>query len=449
MSRYDEAFVARALGLPERTGAGYTRVGTDTRTVAPGTLFVALVGERFDGHAFLAQAAEGGATGAVVHRGTTPVPGLVLYEVDDTLRAYGDLARERRRQIPGPVVCVTGNNGKTTTKEMCAAVLRTRYRTSATRLNNNNLVGVPLSILEAPDDAEALVIEAGANVPGELPRYREIIEPSITVATNATEGHLEGYGTLQAIIDDTAELCRVPLAIVGMEPPDLSAAVRLVAGRTITVGWSEADRMPGEVPLDALARATIRLDGEPVLLPLPGRHQAINAQFAWEVARATGVDPIAARAALAHVTVPGGRSELRQVGALTILNDCYNANPHSFTAAIATARQMAAGRRLVFVAGSMRELGDDAERLHREVAAELVALDPDLLAAVGDFVPALEPYRAALGDRLLTAPDAPTLGPLLAARLRGTEVLVLKASRGVALERVLSALIPDHSATLH
>lgn len=449
MRRFDAAFVARALGEATAHGPGYTRIGTDTRDITPGMLFVALVGERFDGHAFLGEAAAAGAAGAVVRRGTPPVAGLCFHEVDDTLHAYGDLARERRRQLAGPVVCVTGNNGKTTTKEMCAAVLRTRYRTAATRLNNNNLVGVPLSILEAPDDVEALVIEAGANVPGELPRYREIIEPTITVATNATEGHLEGYGSLEAIIAETAALCRVPLAIVGMEPPGLAIAVRALAERTITVGWEGADRVPSAVTLDASARASLQLGGEPVRLPVPGRHQALNACFAWEVALATGISPSAARAALAEVTVPGGRSELRQAGGLTILNDCYNANPHSFVAAIATAQQLRAGRRLVFVAGSMRELGADAVRLHEEVAAALVALDPELLAVVGDFVPALEPYRAALGGRLLTASDAPSLAPLLAARLSGDEVLVLKASRGVALERVLSALTPDRSATPH
>jgi UDP-N-acetylmuramoyl-tripeptide--D-alanyl-D-alanine ligase len=450
MSRYDQAFVARALGLPELHGEGYARIWTDTRTLARGDLFVALVGERFDGHAFLAQAAAAGATGAVVRRGTPPVAGLRLHEVDDTLAAYGDLARERRRQLPGPIVCVTGNNGKTTTKEMCAAVLRTRYRTWATRANNNNLVGVPLTILEAPDDVEALVVEAGANVPGELPRCREILEPELTVATNATEGHLEGYGSLQAIVDETVALCRgVRLAVVGMEPPALADGVRAAGERAITVGWADADVVPAGVELDALARVSLDLGGERVRLPLPGRHQALNATFAWLVGEACGVDPAAARAALASVTVPGGRSELRQVGRLTILNDCYNANPHSFTAAIATARTMARGRRLVFVAGSMRELGDDADRLHREVAAELAALEPDLLAAVGDFVPALAPWAARLGDRLLTAPDAATLGPLLAARLRGDEVLVLKASRGVALERVLSAIIPDGPVSPH
>jgi UDP-N-acetylmuramoyl-tripeptide--D-alanyl-D-alanine ligase len=438
-----EADVRRALGVAgSGEGLRFSEISTDTRAIQPDALFVALVGERFDGHNYLAAAAAAGATGAVVRRGTPPMPGLRLFEVGDTLRAYGDLATARRRTMRGPVVAVTGNNGKTTTKEMVAAILRTRYRCHATRANNNNLVGVPLTILEAPADTEALIIEAGANVPGELPRYREIIEPDITVATNATAGHLEGYGTLQAIVDDTVALTAgVSVAVVGMEPPELATGARQAARRTITVGWTGADRTPVDVSLDALARPLLRLGGRTVHLPLPGRHQALNAVFAWTVGETIGADPAKAVAALEQVTVPGGRSELRQENGLTILNDCYNANPHSFLAAIATARELRKGRRLVFVAGTMRELGDDAPRLHAEVAEALVALEPDVLAMVGDFVPAVAPYAKRLGDRLVTAPDATSVAPLVAERLRGDEVVVLKASRGVALERILPRLL--------
>jgi UDP-N-acetylmuramoyl-tripeptide--D-alanyl-D-alanine ligase len=226
-----------------------------------------------------------------------------------------------------------------------------------------------------------------------------------------------------------------------MEPPELAAGARRVARHVISVGWGGADRVPEGVTLDAQARPSIRLGGRMVHLPLPGRHQAVNALFAWTVGEALGVDPEAAARALERVAVPAGRSELRQEGALTILNDCYNANPHSFQAAIATARELRRGRRLVFVAGTMRELGADAERLHAEVARALVELEPDVLGAVGEFVPALAPYASRLGDRLVTAGDAPAIAPLLASRLHGDEVVVLKASRGVALERVLPALV--------
>jgi UDP-N-acetylmuramoyl-tripeptide--D-alanyl-D-alanine ligase len=177
-----------------------------------------------------------------------------------------------------------------------------------------------------------------------------------------------------------------------------------------------------------------------VTLPYPGRHLAANATVAWAVARELGLDLDAAAAALARITLPGGRTELQQAGGLTILNDCYNANPQSFRAAIATAAAMRRGRRLVVVAGTMREMGAESAAMHAEIAEALVALEPDLLGAVGEFVPALAAHATRLGDRLLTAPDPLALGPALAARLQGDEVVVLKASRGVALERILPFL---------
>jgi UDP-N-acetylmuramoyl-tripeptide--D-alanyl-D-alanine ligase len=209
----------------------------------------------------------------------------------------------------------------------------------------------------------------------------------------------------------------------------------------VVAGLSQGDATPQSVEIEADGRARVRVDGSEFQLPYPGRHLAANAMLAWAVARELGLEPAAVAAALGRFRLPGGRSELLEQGSLTILNDCYNANPQSFASAIATARAMRAGRRLVFVAGTMRELGPAAERLHAEVAADLVALDPELLAAVGEFVPALAPYAGRLGDRLIAAADPAALGPELARRLHGGELVVLKASRGVALERILPFLV--------
>jgi UDP-N-acetylmuramoyl-tripeptide--D-alanyl-D-alanine ligase len=443
---WSESEVRAALGLgPEslltahRSPLTFSEISTDTRTLRPGALFVALRGERFDGHDHLAAAARAGAAGALVCRGTPPIDGLPLIPVEDTLRAYGDLAHARRRRIRGPVIAVTGTNGKTSTKEMLAAVLRTRYCTHATRANLNNLVGVPLTILEAPADTEALVVEAGANAPGEIPRYREIIDPSIVVVTNIGEGHVEGFGSLEGVLREKLALVRdVPLAVVGSTPGNLAERARPLARRVI--GGPDGPR-EARVATDGQGRPTVEVGGRRFTIPYPGRHLADNALLAWTVAEELGLDLDASARALGSLTLPGGRSELRHEGGLTILNDCYNANPPSFRAAIATARELRRGRRLVFVAGSMRELGAEAPRLHAEIAEALVALAPDLLFAVGDFVPALVPYAAGLGPRLVTAPDAEAVGPLVAARLEGNEVVVLKASRGVALERILPHLL--------
>jgi UDP-N-acetylmuramoyl-tripeptide--D-alanyl-D-alanine ligase len=443
VSEWTAERVRRALGLPARAdeAAAFSRVLTDTRAIVPGALFVALAGERFDGHDYLSAAAGAGAAGAVVREGTTVPAGLLGFEVPDTLRALGLLARERRRELTGPVVAVTGTNGKTSTKEMLAAVLGTRYTVYATRANLNNLVGVPTTILEAPEGTEALVVEAGANRPGEIARYRAIIEPSLTIVTNAVAGHLEGFGSLAGVLAEKLALTEgVPLAIVGPEPPELAEGARRRAGKVRTAGLRTAELVPDRVELGPDARPVLAFGGVRFTLAARGLHQADNAARVWAAVESLGLDREAAGRALERFAIPGGRGDLLETGGLTILNDCYNANPQSFRAAIATARALRGGRRLVFVAGTMRELGADAAALHAEIAAELVALQPELLAAVGDFVPALAPYAARLGDRLVVAPDPPALGPLVAARLRGGEIVVLKASRGVALERMLSAL---------
>jgi UDP-N-acetylmuramoyl-tripeptide--D-alanyl-D-alanine ligase len=442
--RWTDRAVRSALGLPgPSTDAPYSGVSTDTRAIVEGSLFVALEGDRFDGHHFLAQAAGAGARGAVVRRGTDRVPGLVLYQVEDTLRALGDLAHARRRTIVGPVVAITGTNGKTSTKEMVAAALRTRYRLAATRVNLNNLIGVPLTILEAPDDAEALVIEAGANLKGEMARHREVIEPSIAVITNVAAGHLEGFGSSDGALNEKLALTDgVPLAVVGLEPPVLPELARQRARRVLTAGLAGADRTPTKVELLPDGRPRLTIGPHVFAVDARGRHQAANAMLAWTVAEALGLDPARVARSLEALDVPGGRGEMVQMGGLTVLNDAYNANPASFRAAIDLARALRGTRKLVFVAGTMRELGDASSTLHAEIASLLVTLKPDLLAAIGDFVPVLEPYRAALGERLLTAPDAAALSPLLAARLAGDELVVLKGSRGVALER----LLPDLAA---
>lgn len=442
---WTDAEVRAALGLPRLTShvspLTFSAVSTDTRTLGPGDLFVALKGDRFDGHDHLPAARAAGAAAAVVRSGTPGVDGLVLFPVADTLRALGDLARARRRGAMGPIVAVTGTNGKTSTKEMIAAVLRTRFPTHATRANLNNLVGVPQTILEAPAGTEALVVEAGANVPGEIGRYRQIIEPCIAVVTNVGAGHLEGFGSLQGVMQEKLALVEgVEVAVVGTDPPALGVEARARAVRAVTAGLDGGDVTPDRMDLDSLGRPVIGVDGVEIRLPYPGRHLAANAMLAWAVVRELDLDRAASAAALSAVALPGGRTELQQVDRLTLLNDCYNANPQSFRAAIETVRAMRGDRKLVVVAGTMRELGKESARLHAEVAEDLVALEPDLLAMVGEFVPAAAPHARRLGDRLLTAGTPEELGPALGGRLRGDELILLKASRGVALERIIPAL---------
>jgi UDP-N-acetylmuramoyl-tripeptide--D-alanyl-D-alanine ligase len=441
--RFSDEWVRAALHVDGAAEGGYAAIVSDTRTLAAGALFVALVGDRFDGHTFLERARAAGATGAVVREGTAPIEGMVLYHVPDTLRALGDLAAAQRDRITGPVIGITGQNGKTSTKEMVAATLGTRWRTHKTRANDNNLVGVPMTILQAPADAEALVIEAGANLPGEIPRYQEIIRPDIAVVLNAGAGHLEGFGSVAGVIREKLSLTRdAPLAIVGVQPPSLPDGARLLARRVVTAGLRDADVVPDQVAIGSDGRPQVTMDGRTFTVAARGAHQAGNAMFAWAIARELGLDLDAVAGALEQFTVPGGRGEMQQHGALTLVNDSYNANPQSFATAISLASALRTGRRLVFVAGTMRELGSHAPALHAEVAGWLAGLQPDILGVVGEFVPAFTPYREQYAGRLIEAPDARSLGPLLAAELRGDELVVLKGSRGVTLEDILPFILP-------
>ena len=445
--RWTSDEVAEALGVPAPAKLTFAAISTDTRHLKPDTLFIALKGEKFDAHDFLEKAKSGGAAAAVVRRGTPAVAGLPFFEVDDPLTALGLLARARRRMFPAatPVVAITGSSGKTSTKEMIRAALGARYRVHATAANLNNLVGVPLTILGAPDDTEALVVEAGASIPGEIAKLRDIIEPTIAVITNIGYAHVEGFGSLEGVMREKLSLLDgAPVAIIGSGPETMWPEARK---RTQVIPAA----LPGKSAEDALldrhldrdGRPRLSLDsGEKVTLPALGIHQMENAQIALAVAQRAGVEHDAAVRALANVRLPEGRGDVREIGNLTVIDDTYNANPASMRRAVQTAAWLAGRQRrpLVVVVGTMLELGPESARLHAEAAREIARRKPALVAAVGTFARAFETLREELGGRLITAADADALGPKLKSALRGNELILLKASRGVALERVLNHL---------
>ncbi|MGH7537220.1 MAG: UDP-N-acetylmuramoyl-tripeptide--D-alanyl-D-alanine ligase [Gemmatimonadales bacterium] len=443
--RWDSGRVAEILGVVDPAVGPLTGVSTDTRQIAPGELFVALRGDRFDAHDFLGEAKQRGAAAAVVRQRTVPVPGLPVFAVDDPLAALGLLARARRRALPAgsPVVAITGSSGKTSTKELVRAALSERYRTHATAANRNNRVGVPLTILAAPDDVEALVVEAGASLPGEIAQLRDVIEPTIAVITNVGYAHIEGFGSLEGVLQEKlALLDGAPVAVVGTDPLRLAALAR-ARTRTVVAGAAPpADVVADGFGLDEEGRCRLRWRGQEITLPAFGLHQVENAMIAVAVAREAGVGPAAALAALANVRMPGGRGRVIRAAELTIIDDTYNANPSSLQRAVESAAWLARDRQrpLAIVVGSMLELGAESARLHAAAAADIVRREPALVGAVGEFAESFAPYRDQLGERLLVAADAEALGPRLKAALKGNEILLLKASRGVALERVLRHL---------
>src|SRR6059036_3708419 len=379
--------VAAALGVPAPAKLTFNAISTDTRHLTPGTLFVALKGEKYDAHDFLGQAGAGGATAAVVRRGTPPVDALPVFEVDDTLAALGLLARARRRRLPpgSPVVAVTGSSGKTSAKEMIRAVLATTYRVHATSGNLNNLVGVPLTILTAPDDTEALVVEAGASVPGEIARLRDVIGPTIAVITNVGYAHVEGFGSLEGVMRERLALLEgAAVAVVGTDPPELAREARRRTHTVVAGTAREADLRPDAADLDDAGHPVLHWMGGSAMLPVLGLHQVDNAMIALAVGRAAGADPARAVAALATVQLPAGRGTAIERGGLLILDDTYNANPASVRWAVKFAHWLAARRRrpLAVVVGSMLELGAESDRLHAAVAGEIAGLEPAVVAAV-------------------------------------------------------------------
>lgn len=438
--------VAQALG-DQLTGARpagsrpLARVVTDSRALADGDLFVALIGERFDAHDFLAESVQRGARAVVVSDPARAAGlGIPVFVVDDTTHALGALGRYRRRAWGGPVVAVAGSNGKTSTKELIAAALAPQFIVHATRGNLNNHIGVPLTLLAIPDDAGVAVVEVGTNHPGEVAALRALVEPDIAVVTSVGEEHLEGLGDLAGVLrEESAIFEEVPLAIAPAGQPEVGAAARAMGRRVIEAGTDAGDVVPASYGVDAEGRGWAMLGETRLSVPLLGMHNLRNALLAIAVARACGVpDAIAAEgiAALAPLTM---RSTLERYGALTVLNDAYNANPASAREALALLATVGAGRPQVAVLGSMLELGGQGAALHEEIARRALASDAQVIAGVGEFV---APLRSlAPGDRrVITAPDAEALWPLLAPRLSPDAVVLLKGSRGTRLERLVPHL---------
>lgn len=441
MSFWTLARVARALGLEGQYDARpIAAISTDSRTLGAGACFVALRGERFDGHDHLDAAIAAGAGLLVVQDlRRAPRAGVPVLEVADTLVALGQLARYRREAWGKPVIAVGGSNGKTSTKELLRAALGSTFTVHATSGNLNNRIGVPLTLLALDDAADLAIIEAGTNEPGEIATLRDIIQPNVAVVTTVQEEHLEGFGDLAGVMAEEMSLCdAVPIAVVPADEADVGREASARAARTLRAGLDAGDRHASSHGLDAEGRGWCIWEGARVTLPLPGAHNLRNATLALAVATEFGVRPERAAAGIAAMPQPAMRSAVGPVGRALLVNDCYNSNPGSARAAVALLRDVAAGRQRVAVLGTMRELGAASARAHREVAEAALASGADLIAGIGAFAAPLRELGAA--SRVLIADDVDDLWPMLVQRLRPDAAILLKASRGEKLERLLPLL---------
>jgi len=434
------------MNLP-RGARPLTRVWTDTRTIAPGDLFVALVGDKFDAHDFVADAVGKGAAAVVISRSDVARGlGVPVFEVRDTLVALGALARHRRCVWGGgnPVIGVVGTNGKTSTKELLKAALGGALETHATYGNLNNLVGVPLTLLALPDDADVAVVEMGTNQPGEVARLRAIVEPNVTVVTSIAEEHLEGLGDLAGVMREELAACDgVGCAVVPASQPDVVAEAGRRARRVIAAGLDAGELRPTRWGLETDGSGWIELADMKVQPPLRGVHNLRNAMLALAVARELGVAVGDAARGIATMPVPPMRSNVEQLGRATLINDAYNSNPGSARAALELLQHAGNGRQRVAILGSMLELGPGGPALHDALAREALDSPLEIIAGIGEFAAALGRLTgrdASRAGRVVTAPDVESLWQRLSSRVDADAVILLKGSRGVRLERLVPVL---------
>ncbi|TFG64972.1 MAG: UDP-N-acetylmuramoyl-tripeptide--D-alanyl-D-alanine ligase [Gemmatimonadales bacterium] len=445
-AKFESHEIHRALGQPPGTGSRhYTGVSIDSREVRPGHLFVALRGTRVDGSDYLDQAARRGATGAIVPADMDmPDIDMEWFSVPDTLRALGDLARFARRRGGVRVIGVTGSSGKTTVKEMLALALSEAVPTWATPGNLNSLSGLPLAILRANPEARYWVLELGSSAPGEVARLTAIAEPDDAVVTTVGAAHLEGFGNINGVLREKLSLIRMAhstgRAVVGELPAELATAARQIREDVVVAGLQlDADFRPDRYELGAES-VSFERSGVEYRLHVGGEHHLRDALLAAAMAEQLGVEPVAVARGLARFRPLGMRGALIRAGSLTIIADCYNANPESFEAAIKYCETSFPGRPRSAVVASMLELGAESAEAHRTVARRLLDAGFDRIYALGEFRGAFEQTHNGSGRVATTASVAEAVAGIAAGVTEG-EVVLVKASRGERLERVVEGLL--------
>lgn len=435
---------AAALGLPQmQAQATLADVCTDTRKIQPGSLFVCLRGERFDGHSFASQAAQLGAAALLVdHPVDADVPQLV---VTDTGKALLQLAGWYRRRFQLPVVGLTGSVGKTTTKEFIALVLGAKYNTLKTQGNLNNEIGVPQMLFRLEDSHTAAVIEMGMNHFGEISRLTRAVAPTVGLITNIGVSHIENLGSRAGILQAKLEILEgmapdAPL-IVNIDN-DMLRTVKLGDRPLLTFAIDDQSAdftatdiaEQGSTTTFTVHHSTFT---QPVTIPTVGIHNVYNALAAMAVGYVTGVDPAAAASALANYVPAGMRQNLVQVGGVQVIEDCYNASPDSMRAALQTLGKLPVHRRYA-VLGAMLELGDYAKEAHTQVGKMAAENGIDGVLAYGaDAAYIVEAAKQAGLENARLFDTKEALAQSLAQQVQPGDGVLFKGSRGMHLEDVM------------
>ncbi len=455
-----EELARAARGTIVQRGAvsRFGHVSTDSRQVEKDGVFVALQGEMRDGHVFVPEAVRRGGGCLVVQRSTAVPKQVSVIRVRDTLKALGDMAHFHRRKLAPRVLAITGSNGKTTTKEMLFSILQRarmedrplRGKVLKTEGNYNNLVGLPLTLLRLRARDRAAVVELGTNRPGEIRRLTAIANPDLALITSVAPAHLSGLGTVAGVAREKGAIFRGldpgGTAVVNLDDGRVVRQSRAFQGRVVTYGAGGFVR--GEEP-EMLSGGRLRFNlrvgrvREPVRLRLCGMHNVGNAVGAAAMAHAFGADVAAIRAGLEAVRPVAMRMQLERLDGIGVINDAYNANPASMEAALTALKALPGRGRRVAVLGDMLEMGPDEAGCHRELGETAAGSGVDALYLLGRFAGDIRQGALGAGMERTAVRVARThreLASELRAELRKGDWVLIKGSRGAAMERVLAAM---------
>ncbi len=434
-------------------------ISTDSRTVTEGELFIALKGSRFDGHHYVLEALEKKAGGVVIEEdkvGDIRWNGYrakAVIAVKDTLFALGNIALDWRRKYRTPLVALTGSNGKTTTKEMIAACLETTFPILKTKGNLNNLIGLPLTLLTLTEKERVVVLEMGMNVPGEIRRLTEIAEPDVGLITNIQKVHLEGMESLERLKEEKGELFRKMrrdgTILVNQDDPRVVDLASDYPGQKITFGIEHpAEVMAKEIRLGGAEGTffTLILEGEAmeIHLRLLGRHFIPNALSAIAAACLFGVEVKQVKEALENFQSIPMRMEIVPLkGGKTLINDAYNANPHSMELALETLVEAKGEGRAIAVLGDMLELGNFTKEAHEQLGEKVSELSIDFLLALGEEAPIVVESAIRHGfplERVRVVESHSEAISILKQMIQNGDWILVKGSRRMAMEKIVEGL---------
>lgn len=428
-------------------------VSTDTRTISEGGLFLAIKGVRYDAHEFLDKAISNGAACLLVDRGNRVPTGTAVIEVADTERALGDIAAWWRSKFQIPRVGITGSNGKSTTKEMVAAIASSLGKVLKTEGNFNNLIGLPHTIFRLEREFDVAILEMGMNAPGEIKRLAEIADPTIGLITNATAAHLEKLHTVEAVANAKGELFEAMrsdgIAVINQEDKLVKQLARLHSGKKITFGMqNDCDVRFMHMETEDLDTIDLKFAayGKEYLvhLPVPGAHNVMNALAAIGVGLALGIEVDAMISRLEKFKPMSMRFERIQLAnGVRLVNDSYNANPESMRAAFQTVGMAKRAGRFIAVLGDMFELGDSSKDLHRKLGEDAARMGVERLYIAGEHASFVASGAKASGmdsSAINVFDDVDALGPAVEMDILAGDVLLIKGSRGMRMERVTDHL---------